>query len=54
MTNQELLAFCALAIKEFEKDMEVSKKNNMYEDYAYAEGARNAYGVMLNNLQKEN
>jgi hypothetical protein len=40
------------AIRQFENDMEVSKQNAMYEDYAYAEGARNAYEVMLNKLQK--
>jgi hypothetical protein len=30
--------------------MNISEKNGMPEDYAYAEGARNAYEVMLNNL----
>jgi len=54
MTIEQLITFCIGGIKQFENDMKVSNQNGMYEDYAYAEGARNAYEVMLNKLQKGN
>lgn len=50
MDYEQLIEFAKDAIKQFESDMDVAEKNYMKEDYAYAEGARNAYKVMLNNL----
>ena len=50
MNCEQLIAFAKDAIKQFESDMDTAEKNYMKEDYAYAEGARNAYKVILNNL----
>jgi hypothetical protein len=37
-------------MKDAKKDMKITEKHGMYEDYAYAEGAYNAYEVMLHKL----
>jgi hypothetical protein len=50
MREEELIAFAKDAVIQFEEDMRISEENGMHEDYAYAEGARNAYKVILNNL----
>jgi len=52
MNYEELIAYCKDAIKKFEADMAVADNNYEKEDYAYAEGARNAYKVILNNLDE--
>jgi hypothetical protein len=50
MREDELIAFCKDAVEQFNEDMVKSEQLGAREDLAYAEGARNAYMVMLNNL----
>lgn len=53
MDYDQLIEFAKDAIKQFEADMDIADKNNMANDYNYAEGARNAYKVILNCLDAQ-
>ena len=52
METKELIKFIKKQMKDFKKDMKIADKNNLDYDYAYAEGAYNAYEVMLKKLQE--
>jgi len=54
MEIKELTKFIKKAMREFKKDMKVADKHNLDYDYAYAEGAYNAYEVMLKKLKESN
>jgi len=53
METKELIKFVKNMMKLAKKDMKQSGKYGLYEDVAYAEGAYNAYEVMLKKLQGE-
>jgi hypothetical protein len=50
MNTNDLIKWVKRMIKDANKDMKECMKHGMYEDYAYAEGARNSYQVMLHKL----
>jgi len=54
METKELIKFIKKAMREFKKDMKVADKYDMDYDYAYAEGAYNAYEVMLAKVKGDN
>jgi pantothenate kinase len=54
METKKLIKFIKHMMKDAKKDMKQCEKYGMYEDVAYAEGAYNAYEVMLNKLESNN
>ena len=49
----ELLAWLERQAEEFQSDMEESEGNDLPIDYAYAEGAKTAYEVVIRHITKE-
>lgn len=52
MNKDELIQFIKDQMKSFNADMEVAEQENMAYDYAYADGAYNAYMVVLKVLEE--
>jgi hypothetical protein len=50
--NEELTNWLSKQLREFENDLVESEANDLPLDYAYAEGAYNAYEFMLKKLQE--
>ena len=50
----ELLEWLERQAKDFQSDMDESEANDLPIDYAYAEGAKTAYEVVIKHITKEN
>jgi len=54
METKELIKFIKKQMKDFKKIMKATEYDGTEYDYAYAEGAYNAYEVMLKKLKESN
>ena len=54
MDNKKLLNWVVLQLNEFQSDMKSAEKNDLEIDYAYAEGAYEAYVLIMKKLIEGN